>query len=318
VTFSQEVSPEAQIPDEVVLREFVDRKPILAAFRKMLTDTASPLRAMWVYGPGGMGKSILLSRLMLECRSCKVRWLHAEWRDTERYSYLDLMRRLRDVSRRLDLFSLFTDQVNRFTETGYPTQINVDLGNITDVQILENGRIEQGGVEIHVGHVVRDLNITVVREDFDVGDMNARIELTRAFMPCLEALAGDRPIVLMLDALEKAHRGTMAWIFEELLDRIGRGRLPQVLLILAGRERASDADLARFRHCLRPHTLDLLREEDIQDFLRLRECTDEEVRLLARVILAESDRRPPTPLEVATFMTNYQRHKDYQYERTAL
>jgi hypothetical protein len=40
---------------------------------------------------------------------------------------LDLMRRLRDFSRRLDLFSLFTDQVNRFTQKNYPTEIKVDL-----------------------------------------------------------------------------------------------------------------------------------------------------------------------------------------------
>lgn len=301
---------ESEIPDEVVLREFVDRKPILAALRDMLDNPGSPRRAMWVYGPGGMGKSILLSRMMKECRERNARWLHAEWRDTERYSYLDLMRRLRDVSRRPDLFSLFTDQVNRFTKSGYPTEIKVDLGSISDINILENGRIEQGGVEIHVGHVVKDLNITVVREDFDVCDRNARIELTRAFLPCMEALVSRRPMVLMLDALEKAHPSTLAWIFDELLERIGRDRLPNVFLVLAGRESAPDADLNRFRHCLRPYSLGLLQSDDIREFLRLRECSDEEVRLLAMVILAEADRRPPTPLEVATFMTNYQRQKE--------
>lgn len=309
MTTAMEPVPDLEIPSESVLREFVDRKPILKAFRNMLESPEAPFRVMWVYGDGGMGKSILLSRMMQECRERNIRWLHAEWRDTERYSYLDLMRRLRDVSRRLDLFSLFTDQVNRFTQSGYPTTIKVDLGNINDLHILENGRIEQGGVEIHVGHVVKDLNVTLMREDFDVDDRNARIELTRAFLPCLRVLVGDQPIVLLLDALEKAHRGTMAWIFDELLERISRNRLPNVFVVLAGRESAPDDDLNRFRKCLQPYSLGLLQAEDIQEFLRLRECTDAEVQLLATVILAEAARRPPTPLEVATFTTNYQRQK---------
>ena len=298
---------EAEIPAEYVLREFVDRKPILTAFREMLERPNGQRRVMWVYGGGGMGKSILLSRMMQECRERNIRWLHAEWRDTERYSYLALMRRLRDVSRRLDLFSLFNDQVNRFTQRGYPSEIKVDLGRISDIHILENGSITQGEVEIHVGHVIKDLNITVVREDFDVEDRNARTELTRAFFPCLEVLVGDRPMVLMLDALEKAHRSTMAWIFEELLDRLGGNRLVNVLVVLAGRENVSDQDLSRFHHCLQPYPLDLLQAEDIREFLRRREFTDAEIPILVRSILAVADRRPPTPLEVATFTTNYQR-----------
>jgi hypothetical protein len=98
-----------------------------------------------------MGKSSLLSRFMSECNHRKMRWIYLEWRDSRRYSYLDVMRRVRQESDP-SLFHLFNDRVDFYTVPQYTLKIDLRGGNIQDVQVEVGGLLSGSTGPIHVGH----------------------------------------------------------------------------------------------------------------------------------------------------------------------
>ena len=297
-----------RVPSEQVLHRFVDRREALTWFRHLVDEPSGAQRAMWIHGQSGIGKSMLLSRLIKECCERDVRWLHAEWRDTRRFGYLDLMRRLRDEAGRDELFQLFNDQVNHFTSRDYDVRVKVDLGDIQNVRVLEDGRIQGGsGAQINVGHHIDDLRINVIRPDFDAEDRHIRIELTRAFVPCLQALARESPVVLLLDALEKADDATMTWIVEELLERLSRGELENVLLVLAGQVAPADSDQLRFDRCMRTWELKPLKPADVEELLR-KDLDEEQARTLAGFMAANEQYLALTPLQVSMQVLNFRRY----------
>src|SRR5579864_3017269 len=97
------------IPAGHLLGEFVDRSLEIEAFHGLLDGHGPPI--LRISGSGGMGKSSLLSRFMSECNKRSMRWIHLEWRDSRRYNYLDIMRRVREGSDP-SLFHFFNDRVN--------------------------------------------------------------------------------------------------------------------------------------------------------------------------------------------------------------
>ena len=63
-------------------------------FRKPRRSTK---RIMCIYGSGGIGKSVLLSRMMEKCVERKLNWVHIEWEDSRRFNYLDVMQEIKNL-----------------------------------------------------------------------------------------------------------------------------------------------------------------------------------------------------------------------------
>lgn len=288
-----------KIPSEHILGAFVDRVDALNGFTSILGDENK--RIMWIAGPSGIGKSVLLSRMMFECRQREVPWLHVEWHSSHRYGYLDLMRRLRDVADRPEVFNLFNDRVNYFTKPGYEVTIKLDAGDISNVRILEGGVIESSGTQIHVGHTVeiRDLTIPVQRPDFNLDDRTFQLELTNAFFPCFQALTRERPHVLFLDALEKADQSTLSWLWDELFTRVSEREIVNVFVVLAGQQAVEVPP--RLFDCMRTYQLQPFRTPDIEEYLRRRGIAENEVSTLARFLTPTAK----TPYEIANQTNAY-------------
>jgi hypothetical protein len=224
----------AIIPAAHLLTEFVDRIREVGEFSSLLQQRDGAIVCIW--GPGGIGKSVLVTRLMQECESRGIRWVISEWRDSSRYSYLDLMRRIRDRTQP-DLFNSFNDRVNFYTAPQYRLQIEMQGSPIEHVQV-STGSIDGGTADVQVGHRVeiRDLMLNVLRPDQAASDETVSIELTNVFFECLRGYTGSRRVVLLFDALEKADLRTRDWIVGELLCRVRDGDLPNTVVLLSGRE----------------------------------------------------------------------------------
>lgn len=221
-----------KIPAAHILTQFVNRTRELTGFENLLSDKTK--RIMCIFGPGGIGKSVLLSRMMEKCAERKLDWVHIEWEDSRRFNYLDVMRKIRKETDPT-LFQLFNDRVNFYTVPNYEMKITLDAGLIQDVEVLKGGQIKQSDVNIHIGHTIKDFMINVQRPDRDVTENEIMISTTNAFMPCLKALTSEHPLVIFLDALEKADELTNAWIWDELLTRVRDEELQNLLVVLSGR-----------------------------------------------------------------------------------
>lgn len=256
-----------KIPDEHKLEHFVDRHRVLTEFDNMLSTGAR--RIMCLQGPGGIGKSLLIKRLLKECLQKGFHGIYIEWRDSSRFNYLEVMRLIRDSADPV-LFHLFNDRVNYYTKPEYTLKIALEGGGIQGVEVLSQGEVKQSGVTVHVGHQIeiKDLNINMPRADRAVTPEEILIESTRAFLACLKALSAQQPTVIFLDALDKADDLTRAWVWEQLLERLKEPEIPQLSVIIAGREKMDPHPT--FFECTTIFELQPFRPDDIVDYLERR------------------------------------------------
>ncbi|MGH8064755.1 MAG: ATP-binding protein [Candidatus Entotheonellia bacterium] len=292
-----------KIPAKHILQEFVDRTREVAGFERLLSDSSedSPGRIMCIYGPGGTGKSVLLSRMMAECERRGIGWVYIEWEDSRHYNYLDVMRMIRDTTAP-HLFHLFNDRVNFYTVHDYNLKIPLEVGTIQDVQVLSNGEIQRSGATIHVGHEIKDFTVNILRPDRDVTEGEVIIECTRAFMRCLQARVSETPLVIFFDALEKADEHTLKWIWAELLERLRDQEITNLLVILAGRNPFEPN--TTFFDCAEACELMPFQVEHILEYLGKRGLEGRED--FAEFILANSD---GNPLQVALSVNNFIRFR---------
>ncbi|MBA7693237.1 hypothetical protein ES703_101815 [subsurface metagenome] len=287
-----------KIPAAHILKQFVNRTREVAGFENLLSDKTK--RIMCISGPGGIGKSVLLSRMMEKCAERKLDWVQIEWEDSRHFNYLDVMREIRKATDPT-LFQLFNDRVNFYTVPNYEMKITLDAGPIQNVEVLKGGQIKQSGVTVHIGHTVeiKDSMINVQRPDRDVTKNEIVIGMTNAFMPCFKALTSERPLVIFLDALEKADKLTNAWIWDELLTRVRDEELRNLLVILSGRN-TFEPD-PTFFDSSEVYALKPFKSEHILDYLEKRGL--DRMDFLADWILANSDKG--NPLKVAQDVDNY-------------
>ncbi len=287
-----------KIPAAHILKQFVNRTREVAGFENLLSDKAK--RIMCISGPGGIGKSVLLSRMMEKCAERKLDWVQIEWEDSRRFNYLDVMREIRKATDPT-LFQLFNDRVNFYTVPNYEMKITLDAGPIQNVEVLKGGEIKQSGVSVHVGHTVeiKDSMINVQRPDRDVTENEIVIGITNAFMPCFKALTSEHPLVIFLDALEKADELANAWIWDELLTRVRDEELRNLLVILSGRN-TFEPD-PTFFDSSEVYVLKQFKSEHILDYLEKRGL--DRMDYLADFILANS--AGGNPLQVAQGVDNF-------------
>jgi hypothetical protein len=275
-----------KIPAVHVLEQFVNRVGELSRFEEMLTKRSK--RIMCISGPGGIGKSTLLIRMMKACEDRGLNWVYLEWADSRRYSYLDLMRAIRDKTEKPSLFQLFNDRVNFYFVPQYEPKITLQGGNIENVHVLSGGEIQQSGMTLQIGNRVeiKDFNLNVPRPDKDVPLEQIIIDCTDAFMACVKGITENDPLVIILDAMEKADESTMTWIWKELLERVRDQAISNLSVVLSGRQTFNPHPT--FFNSTLLCEVKPFKDVDVIEYLRKRgiEVTTEEARKIAGLILA--------------------------------
>jgi hypothetical protein len=261
---------------------------------------------MCIHGGPGIGKSHLLQVMEQTCAARHIGWVEVAWLDEGRRDYKDVMRRIRDGTQP-ELFALFNDRLNAYTVPNYKVQVELSGPLIQNVEVLNDGRVQQSGVTVHVGHTIGDLNVSGLRPDRDVSDDEVITNLSAVFRACLRAVIATQPLVVMMDGLEKADKRVLAWLRVEILRPMCTNELPNLLIVLAGRESLMLDEDPKFFELAATYELQPFQDEHVFEYVKRRGVGGEEtVDTIATMILAARKRNP---LDVANMVNDYVRLK---------
>ena len=216
------------------LAEFVDRAAEMNLYCEVLDRGEPPI--MVVFADTGMGKTSLLLRMVHECAQRKLRKAEVMWTDTLVFDYVAVLRKLRDDFG-VDHFSAFTDLINYYTDTNYQPRLDININLQGSVQVASGAQISGSSVGDVAGVVLRDNMIVVQRPDIAVPMEVRREQLTRRFLDGLRELSRRECLVLFFDAVEKMSDVTHRWLWEQLLQPVRDGELPNVRVVLCGQRR---------------------------------------------------------------------------------
>lgn len=288
---------------ERLLAQFVDRSAEMALFAQVLDSNELPI--MVVSADAGMGKTALMMRMVHECALRGLLKAELDWASLDVIDYMSVMRKLRD-SLGVDYFGAFTDLINYYTDTNYTPRfdINVNLRG-GSVQVAGGAQISGSSVGDIAGVVLRDNMFVSQRPDIAVPIEVRREQLTQRFLQGLTKLSAERKVVLFFNVTEKMSDLTYQWLWEQLLEPVVEGSLPNVRVILLGqRPPPTDQDLVSF---VAYAQLKPLGVNDIDAYIAKRvvgkvELSDERRRGMAEIMAELTNGRP---LEVASAVDKY-------------
>jgi len=213
------------------LSEFVDRETEMTRFCALL-DSPGKL-VMSVTGPGGIGKSSLMARMLHEIALRNLTKAEIIYTDDNLPEFMAIMRKCRDDIGVVS-FSAFTDLINYYTVPRYT--LNVDLQGGT-INVANNLTLTEGAsVGTIAGVVIKDAMITFPRSDLDVSEAERRTTLTNQFVTCLaEASKTRTQIVIMIDAAEKMSESAGRWLWDSLIGAVADSRIPNIRFVIFGR-----------------------------------------------------------------------------------
>lgn len=258
---------------------FVNRKNQRELFVRMIEMNVQK-QIMLVQAPSGMGKSWLINWLRGECaaRQVPVSHFNLEQLVTDAsLNYLGIVREARDQLGPA-YFNAMTKVINANTSGGV-------------------SQASQGD-----DAVVQD-NLGLVLADSDQVRQQIKARILDVFFNCLRAIPQGR-VVFLLDAYENlqddphkvqadtqnVRRNAREWVECELLSRICRGELPNVLVAVAGRQVPNfdlpDLHLPDWQKFVIPPPpkltdLQQLSEDDVAEYLRRRKITTLDPKQLA-------------------------------------
>lgn len=268
--------------------EFVDRMAEMQGFSGFVESEEKLV--MFVWGPTGMGKSFLLTRMNDECKRHGIRCVLVECQDLGLNSYQQVMCEVRDKLKNPELFQEF----NRLTEWfSAPRQVNLS--------ILQSIGTVQSGASIK-GAEIGTINIAS-GVDTSVPEAERMVRLTEQFVESLERAAEGGRLVLLLDDTHKMTSETTLWLWARLLKRLLDAPLPTVRFVVAARERP---ELDRYMwRIIEEVQLQPLEPEHIAAYLKLRGVgdTEGERQLAAATLYASSN---GNPLKVANLVDTIQ------------
>lgn len=271
---------------------FVDRLKQLDRFRRSL-EGASARRIILIAAGPGMGKSWLLKQFAYEAAARNSRSVLIDFSDGQAYDVLTLTRRFRD--------SLGAEHFNRLTaainEATAPRLVISDDG----------GSVGSSGVSVGAGAQLGDLtvgdiagrsiikdNLFIVQTDNPLLLQAIEDRITQVFFECLNDLVARTRALFLFDTYERTSQSTEGWvsnaadrwIIRELLARIRDGRLPNTVVVLAGRRLPEfGVDWAQVTGKL---DLELFTVADVAQYLRenrgLGTLTDQEVQTLFNAV----------------------------------
>ena len=134
-------------------------------------------------------------------------------------------------------FNLLTQEINASTNVqvqfatsagGGGAKVNVATGGgqISDSQIKVG--------DIAGRDVIKD-NFFFVQTDSETVRQNIEARVTDAFMTCLNTFQHDRVVVFLFDTYDQVTQPADRWLQAFLLTRVRDGRLPNVVIVIAGR-----------------------------------------------------------------------------------
>jgi hypothetical protein len=270
---------------------FVDRLKQLERFRKSLEGSSGRKIILMTAGPG-MGKSWLLRQFAHEAAERDVRSVLIDFSDGQAYDVLTLLRRFRDALGPAE-FNRLTAAINEATaprlvlsDEGGPGGASINLGG------AQAGDVTVGDVAGR--NIIKD-NFFIVQTDNPLLLQAIEDRVTQVFFECLnELVAGTTRALFLFDSYERASQegerwvsnAADRWIQRELLIRIREGRLPNTLVVLAGRRLPEfDAEWATVVGNL---PLELFTVADVAQYLRenreLPNLTDNDVQTLFSAI----------------------------------
>lgn len=264
---------------------FVDRLIQLERFRKSL-EGASGRRIILITAGPGMGKSWLLRRYAQEASQRGARPVLIDFSDGQAYDVLTLVRRFRDALGP-EHFNRLTAAINEATSPrlvisdAAPSSASVNLGG------AQTGDVRIG--DLAGGSIIKD-NLFIVQTDNPLLLQAIEDRVTQVFFECMAEALGSATALFLFDSYERTSQegerwvsnAADRWIQRELLGRIRDGKLPNTLVVLAGR-RLPEFDTL-WAEVVGRLDLELFTVEDVAQYLRenrgLGALTDTEVQTL--------------------------------------
>lgn len=257
------------------LRElFVDRVRQNDIFRK-IADGQARRQVMVVTASAGLGKSWLLRVFAYEAAQRGLPTVQIDFADGQAYDALSLVRRCRDAlgpeyfERLMRAIDEATSARVTLATSGQAGPVNVSIGDAntftgSPVTITDVGNT-----------VIRD-NSFVIQADSPLVRQAIEDRINAAFFECLTELCSLRRAVFLFDTYERASLEAESWVpsaadrwvIGQLLARIREGKLPNAVVVLAGR-RAPEFGI-EWNEVLGRVALDLLECKDITEYLRER------------------------------------------------
>jgi len=178
--------------------EFVNREKQWLGFLKMINGETLK-QIMIIEAPEQMGKTWLIQKMEHEATRRAIPL--SLWDFTRRYSwnYLSLVRLARD---RIgpEYFNHMTEVINNSTSLGpFPYA-------------------QEGAGRSRHADSPRD-NFGDVQADSDIVRRNSEMQITDAFLKCLDALSMGQRVLFLLDAVEQAPEESMRWVVHNLLEQ---------------------------------------------------------------------------------------------------
>lgn len=269
---------------------FVDRLKQLERFRKSLEGSSGRKIILISAGPG-MGKSWLLRRFAQEAAERGARHVLVDFSDGQAYDVLTLVRRFRDALGPVE-FNRLTMAINEATaprlvlsDEGAPSSASVNFSG------AQAGDVTLGDVAGR--NIIKD-NFFIVQTDNPLLLQAIEDRVTQVFFECLNDLVEASTALFLFDSYERTTQegdrwisnAADRWIQRELLLRIREGRLPNTLVVLAGR-RLPEFD-ASWATVVGQLPLELFTLADVAQYLRenrgLPNLTDNDVQTLFAAI----------------------------------
>lgn len=272
---------------------FVDRLKQLDRFRRSLDGTSGRRIILISAGPG-MGKSWLLRQFDHEARARGARTVLIDFSDGQAYDVLTLVRRCRDALGP-EHFNRLTAAVNEATAPR--VVISSEANSRSDASVSIGGAGAQLGDvrtgDIAGGSIVKD-NLFIVQTDNPLLLQAIEDRVTQVFFECLADLAGEARILFQFDTYERASQSAEGWVpgaadrwvQGQLLARVREGRLPNTVVVLAGRRVPEFG--AEWAQVVGRLELELFTPADVGQYLRenrgLSTLTDQEVQTLFNAV----------------------------------
>jgi hypothetical protein len=275
------------------LRElFVNRVRQSDIFSRML-EGQTRRRIMVITAGAGLGKSWLLRLFAIEATNRKLPLAQLDFADGQAYDGLALVLRCRD-SFGAEHFAAVDQAISDSTTarislaaSGASAPVNVSIGN-------ENSLTSSSINISDIGNtVVRD-NAFYIQSDNSILRQAIEDRINGAFFESLELLTAQSRVVFLFDTYERnslenerwSSSTADRWIVGQVLTRIRDGKLPNAIVVLAGR-RAPEFGV-EWNETLGTISLDLLECGHVTEYLRerrgLANISDEQAQVLCQAV----------------------------------
>lgn len=272
---------------------FVDRLEEIRKFRRSL-DGASGRRIILVSAGPGMGKSWLLRRFAQEAAARGGAHALIDFSDGQAYDVLALVRRFRDLLGPAH-FNRLTAAINDATA---PRIVVADQGGAGARPAVSLAGAQTGDVQfgdVAGGSIIKD-NLFVLQSDNPLLLQAIEDRVTQVFFESLEAVTAAGSVLFLFDSYERTSQegerwvsnAADRWIQRELLQRINDGRLPGVVVVLAGRRLPPPLSEPAWAKVVGALPLALFTVGDVAEYLRqnrrLAALSDAEVQTLYNAV----------------------------------